>query len=378
MRHSFPLGRVFGVPVGLNPSWFIAFGLLTGILALRVYPLAIPARDADLYWAMALVSGVLFFFSILLHELAHSVVARAFGIPVKGITLFILGGVSQITREAPRARQELLMAFAGPATSFVLAGLALAAWFLAGAGGRPVAVILEWLWVMNFGVGLFNMVPGFPLDGGRVLRAAIWGISGSYAGATRWAAYAGRGIAWVIITYGALSVLLGDRIGWGTDILGGFWLIFIGGFLDMAARGSWLRTRSLMALRTVPVADVVETGWPLLAPFARLEDAEAQGMVATEDDHLLVVDDGRIIGVVAGDRALQALDEDSMATAIQVMFPAASFEPIKAGDTAMEAWERMEERGVPVLPVLDEGRFAGLVRRGRLLQLLRRNGQPAG
>lgn len=374
MGSSFRLGRVFGVPVGLSPSWFIAFALVMGVLAMRIYPDAIPARSADLYWAMAFVSGLLFFLSILLHELAHSVVAKAFGIPVKGITLFILGGVSQITREAPKARQELLMAFAGPATSFVLAGLALLAWTAAGPGQTPVTIILEWLWLMNFGLGAFNMVPGFPLDGGRVLRATLWGVSGSYSGATRWSSYIGRGIAWLMMGYGAFILLLGPRLGWGTDALGGVWLILIGAFLDVGAKGSWLHTRALLRLREFTVNDALERDWPQVAPFAILSDVEAEGMLADDDDHLLVVEDGRVIGVAPGDQALRAL-ERPFAQASEVMIPAASFAAVAGGESALEAWHRMDGADIDLLPVVEGARFAGLVRRRQLIELMQRDGR---
>ncbi len=369
MWTSYRVGRLFGVPVGLNPSWFIAFALVTGMLALRVYPGAVPARGADLYWSMALVSGVLFFLSILLHELAHSVVAKAFGIPVRGITLFLLGGVSQITRDAPRARQEFLMAFAGPVTSLGLAAIALGAWVAAGAGQGPVAAVLEWLWLMNFAMGVFNLVPGFPLDGGRVLRAALWGVSGSYAGATRWAAYIGRAIAWLIVAFGAASILLGE---FGAGIIGGLWLVAIGVFLDLGARGSWLRVRSLMALRERSVGELAESDWPMVAPYALISDIDAEGMVA-DDDNLVVVEDRRVVGILLGGSALRALAVSGSSTAASAMIPAERLDPVGAGETALVAWERMEADDLDLLPVIDGDRFAGIVRRRAILDFMSRS-----
>lgn len=373
MWTSYRLGRLFGVPVGISPSWFIAFGLVIGVLALRVYPTAIPARGDDLYWSMAFISGLLFFVSILLHELAHSVVARAFGIPVHGITLFILGGVSQIAREAPKASQEFLMAFAGPATSLALGGLGLVAWLALGPSDEPLTVVIEWLWLMNFGVAIFNLVPGFPLDGGRVLRAALWGVSGSYSGATQWSTYIGRGVAWMIVAYGASSLLFGEDQAWAVDAVGGLWLVLIGAFLDLAARGTWERTRLLLRMRDFRVAEAVERDWPLVAAHARIVDIEAEGMLADSLDHLLVVDDWRVIGLITGEVAMQALDGDRSVCARDLMTPAAELAAIDSEQTGFEAWERMESAGVDLLPVVQGTRFLGIVlRQGLISQLEQR------
>ena len=371
MRGSVSLGRVLGVPVGLSPSWFIAFGLVTTLLALRVYPAALPFQATQLYWTMAALSGLLLFASVLVHELAHSVVALAFGIPVLGIRLFLLGGVSQITREASKAREEFLVAFAGPATSFALAAAALGVWAAIGTGHRPLAAVMEWLWLMNAGLGVFNLMPGLPLDGGRLLRAVIWGVSGSYFWATRLAAWAGRAVAWTLIGWGLLSILAPGNFRWMVDTFSGFWLIFIGGFLEVAARGAWRQARDILVLRAASVTQVLERDWPRVASWARLRDIEEEGMLAEEGDHLLVVDDGTVVGIIPGKVALEALEVHPGMLAGDIMRPAGEFTALRVDGTAFDAWDQMTVTESDLLPIVDgHGLFLGLVRQQRLLFLL--------
>ncbi len=371
MRDSIPLGRVLGFPVGLSPSWFIAFAFVTALLALRVYPLALPFQASHLYWTMGALSGVLLFASVLVHELAHSVVARAFGIPVLGIRLFLLGGVSQITREASKARDEFLVAFAGPATSFALAAAALGAGAAMGTGHRPVAVVMERLWLMNAGLALFNLMLGLPLDGGRLLRAVLWGVSGSYFWATRLAAWFGRAVAWGLIGWGLLSMLSPGYIHLTVDPLSGLWFVVIGGFLEVAARSAWGQARDLLLLRSASGSQVLERDWPRVAPWARLRDIEEEGMLVEDGDHLLVVDEDTVVGIIPGAAALESLVAQPGAPASDIMRPAAEFTALRVDGTAFDAWERMTATGCDLLPIVDgNGRFLGLAREQRLLRFV--------
>jgi Zn-dependent protease len=169
------VGTVAGIPILVSPGWFIPFGLITWFMATQFYPDALEGASRSTHYAMAAVSVVFFFVSIVVHELAHSLVARAFKIPVKSITLFILGGVAQITREAAKPLHELLMAAAGPLTSFGLAAVFFGVWFaLGGQNTRPVDYVVVWLALMNLILGVFNFLPAFPMDGGRVFRSICW------------------------------------------------------------------------------------------------------------------------------------------------------------------------------------------------------------
>jgi len=229
------LGSLLGIPILVNPSWFILFGLTTWILAAQVYPSELKDASTATLWAMAAVSVLLFFVSIVIHELAHSIVAKVHHIPVRSITLFIFGGVSQVTRDATRPLVELLMAIAGPLTSFLLCGVFAAAWFFVGQHqGREVELLVVELAYWNGILAVFNLIPAFPMDGGRVFRSLIWLVTGNLYRATSIAAWTGRLFAWALIAFGAVNVL--GLAGLAGDQLGGAWLILIGLFLENAAR----------------------------------------------------------------------------------------------------------------------------------------------
>src|SRR3954453_1798128 len=177
---NFKIASVLGIPIVVNVSWIATLLFVTSVLALRIYPEVIPVESPNrdnvgVHWAMAIASGIAFFTSIVLHELAHSVIARRQGIPVKNITLFIFGGVSQIAGEARRPLHEFVMAIVGPLTSLLIAVACFGVWFVLGQSDeKPVSLVLEWLFLMNLILAIFNMAPGFPMDGGRVLRSVIW------------------------------------------------------------------------------------------------------------------------------------------------------------------------------------------------------------
>jgi len=230
MRTSFVIGRIFGIPIGVNYSWFIIFIIVTASLALFYFPENYPKWSVETYWGIALVTSLLFFGSVLAHELCHSIVSIHNGIPVRSITLFIFGGVSQISREAAKASDELVMAAAGPLSSLVLGGIFAAIWYLSLPVSEPVAAVAYWLMIINVSLALFNLIPGFPLDGGRVLRSLLWAVT-DYRRATRIAAISGQGIAYLFIVVGIVIMFLGYWIN-------GLWIAFIGWFLGGAAAAS--------------------------------------------------------------------------------------------------------------------------------------------
>ncbi|MBT98549.1 MAG: hypothetical protein CL902_07970 [Dehalococcoidia bacterium] len=233
MGASLRLGKIFGIPVEVNISWILVFLLLT-------YLLAGEFEDPRLRWsvtqrwAVAMITVVLFFLSVLAHELSHSVMALSKGIPVRGITLFIFGGVSRLDREPQRPITEFMVALVGPLISIVLAVILGAAWFLLGRGGSSVEVILVLLAWTNLSLGVFNLVPGYPLDGGRLLRASIWGLTGNHRTATRIASAMGLAVGGSMLLGGvALAVFL--------EPIDGVWLAVVGAFLFSMARSSFPR-----------------------------------------------------------------------------------------------------------------------------------------
>src|SRR5215218_7995134 len=204
MRGTIQIGRVFGIPIGVHVSWLVPLVLVLTVLATRFYPEVLPNGSPWQYWTLAATTGLLFFTCIVLHELGHSAVARYFNIPVRSITLFLLGGVAQITRDAKRPGPELLMALAGPAVSILLGGVFMALWWFTGQGTNAVSTMWEWLWIMNLGLGIFNLIPAFPMDGGRVLRASLWAITRNFGRATRIAVWVARAFAGALVLGGVL------------------------------------------------------------------------------------------------------------------------------------------------------------------------------
>src|SRR3990172_4139858 len=203
------LGRVWGIPIALHYSWFIVFGLVTWSLAAGYFRAEYPGWAAPTYWLVGGVTSLFFFASVLIHELGHSWVALRNAIPIRGITLFVFGGIAQIGREPPSAGVEFRIAIAGPLTSLGLAGLFAGAWLVT----RDVAFLaapMIWLARINLTLGLFNLIPGFPLDGGRVFRAVVWRLTGSFYRATQTAPYAGQMLAFGFIGMGVLIALRGN------------------------------------------------------------------------------------------------------------------------------------------------------------------------
>lgn len=223
-------GRVAGVPIGLNLSWFLALALVLWTLGVGYFPAVAPAASPLARWTATVVCSLAFFASILLHELGHAVTARRRGIAVPGITLFVLGGVARIADEPATARDELRIAGAGPLVSFLLAALSSIALIL-GARGALVSPTLFYLALVNAALGLFNLLPALPLDGGRMLRAVLWWWTGDAVGATRWAGWTGRSCGGLLVALGLVSGVRGDPVA-------ALWLVGIGVFIERTAAGS--------------------------------------------------------------------------------------------------------------------------------------------
>jgi len=237
---SLRIGRVLGIPIEINASWLVIFLLLTFVLAqeFRNPNLGWPVVQR---WSLAAAIAVLFFLSVLVHELSHSVLAQRKGIPVHGITLFIFGGVSRLAQEPDRPATEFAVAVVGPLTSILLAAVFGGTWYLLGHGKSAVEVVLFLLAWSNLSLGVFNILPGYPLDGGRMLRALVWGLTGNHRKATMVATLSGQ-------TIGGLTVLMGLVVGIFVNVINGVWIAFIGAFLFSVATASYRQERSRESL----------------------------------------------------------------------------------------------------------------------------------
>lgn len=252
MNRSIHITTILGIPIEINYTWFIVFFLVTWTLAQNYFPAALPNAPVYVYWIISVVAAFLFFITLLAHELSHSAVAIKNNLPIKGITLFIFGGVAHMSKEPQSAGVEFKMAIAGPLCSFGLSFIFFVLTQLFYNLGFPMAVVVvtDYLSVINLIVGIFNLIPGFPLDGGRILRAALWSIFGDMKRATRIASGLGRLFAYFLMGMGFLYFFYGA-------ILSGMWLIFIGFFLQEAASTSYQQVVMKKSLSGVNVQNIM-------------------------------------------------------------------------------------------------------------------------
>lgn len=372
---TFRVGSLAGIPILISPSWFLLFGLTTWLLATQFYPDALENADRWTHYAMAGASVVLFFASIIVHELAHSLVARAYRIPVRSITLFILGGVAQITREAAKPLHELLMAAAGPLASFALSALFFGTWFALGANDhRPVDYVLVWLALMNAILGVFNLLPAFPMDGGRVFRSIAWMLTGNYDRATALAAWTGRAFAFAGVGLG-LAAVLGRDVLLAQDPAGGAWLIFLGLFLENAARKSLEQNRLVRELRLYRAEDLMHRNPPVVEGTQTV-GALARGVIDINPKVCYFVQDhGALAGILSGyemrEVPLQLWDS---VTARQAMVPTAELRATARERLVSDVLVEMETEDLFHMPVVEDGRVIGVLARDRILGVLRQAG----
>jgi Zn-dependent protease len=360
MIRGFKIARVFGIDIAIHPSWFIILAVLVWTLADSVFPSAY-LWSRSTYWIVAVVSALLLFASVIVHELAHSLIAKRQGIPVKNITLFVLGGVSSLEEESRSPGREALMAGAGPLSSLVLGGIALAV-------GRALRTpetaraILLYLGSVNILLGAFNLLPGFPLDGGRVLRAALWKRSGDMLRATRGAARTGTVLGYLLIAVGVVMAFLGS-------LLGGIWMAFVGWILTQASQAAYEQTSADARLAGVRVRDVITPARGLVPPNATVQEA-ADDYFRTLHTRCLPVGngDGSLAGVVClSDLRHTDPDHWSDETVADVMTPHERVLTLRPDAGAAEALHLMALRDVNQVAVMDDGRLLGFVERGRLL-----------
>jgi Zn-dependent protease/CBS domain-containing protein len=363
MKSSIRFGRLFGIEIGAHYSWLIILVLVTLSLAAH-FDETQSGWSSGARWGAALVTAVLFFASVVAHELAHSLLAIRYGIPVRGITLFLFGGVSQIESDAKRPSDEFWIAIVGPLSSVAVAVLFAGVAALAG-GETFTGAVARWLAGINLALAIFNLLPAFPLDGGRVLRGLIWWKTGDQRRATRVAAGAGRILAMLMILGG---IWMFFRPGGG---FGGLWIAFIGWFLLDAARAGEAQVEIQHALRGVTAADIMTDDWPQVAPDLPLDRFVSEHLLRTGRRCALVTEDGRVLGLVSASD-LKAVDRERWPrmTVSEAMRPVESLrwvEPTTSADRVLEIMGREE---VNQLPVMSGGRLQGIVSREHVIRLL--------
>ena len=344
--------RVQGIPVRVHMSWLVVFGLIAWSLAAGYFPRQLPNLPLVTYWANGLLAAALLFVSVFLHELSHSIVAIRYGIPVSSITLHIFGGVSQLTREPDRPGAEWNMAIVGPLTSLAIAGaLALLHRFVD--LPAPAAAVTRYLMTMNALVGAFNLLPGFPLDGGRLLRAELWKATGDLRRATRAAGQAGAAVALFLMAIGILQIITGNFVG-------GLWLLLIGLFLRQAAEGSSRQQQVRQALSALAVRDVMTRSVvhvPADLSVARLVE---EMFWAHHVSSFPVTDSGRVVGLVTVDQLKRVPRASWADTRVrELMRPLDETLQAAPADALWDAFEKLVGNGVGRLAILDGGRLVG-------------------
>ncbi len=366
---SIRLGRVGGIPVGLHYSWFIIAALITLSLSAH-FRLTQPDWSRLTIWTTSLLTAVLFFVSLLAHELSHAFVARSRGLPVRSITLFALGGIAQIEKEANSARTEFLVAIVGPISSLVIGFVCLVialsmGWSVEHGMGSLVAAVLGWLGSINVMLALFNMIPGYPLDGGRVLRSILWGVYKDGDRATRAAARTGQVVAVIFIGWGLVQFFGGAGIS-------GLWLAFIGWFLLTAAQSSYAQVNLAEALRGVNVSDVMAHDCVTVNASATVQSLVDDVLLRTGRRCMVVERDGRVLGLLTP-HEVKTVDRDRWreVSAADVMRPLDTLRTVTPDTPATEVLLTMARDDLNQLPVILNGRLEGIVSRGNILQLLR-------
>lgn len=367
------LFRLLGIPISVDASWLVILALLTITMAgvfpglmKEYYPRIASDQPPWVYWLLASLSALAFFGCILLHELGHAVVARSRGMPIRGITLFLFGGVAELGDEPTSAPTELLMAITGPAVSLVLAILlGSLAWLGYHQGGPPqVVIVLGYLAAINVLVMTFNLIPAFPLDGGRVLRAILWGATGNLRRATYWASLIGRGFAWILIAWGLLNFFAGS---W----LDGIWISLIGLFLSNAAQAGYQQVLVRKALEGEPVRRFMNVSPIMVPPSLNLRTWVEDYVYHHHRKAFPVVSEGALEGLIET-RALTRVPraEWDRYTVGDMMRRDLKAISISAESDAVEALGMMERSGSSRLLVTEGDRLVGMISLKDLLRFL--------
>ena len=370
---NWKIGRALGIPIHLHASWFAVFFFVTWSLATGFLPESLPGLSAPRYWGMGGIAALLLFLSVLLHELGHSYVALRYQVPIRQITLFIFGGMAHMGKEPPSPRAEFLIAVAGPLVSLILGAgclggtLAMESWF-EGSGVQGLIVLGSLLGMVNVQLGLFNLIPGFPLDGGRILRAGLWARNKDFNRATSQAALAGigfgvaLGLTGVVLMAGTWSGILGQSIA-----TNGGWLVFIGTFLFATALASRRQAAPRMLLASVTVRQVMVHRVITLLPDMSVQEAVDQYFVAQGCAEFPVCEEGQVLGLVT------VRDVHAVPTALwpwrrvrEIMRPTSPAFCIPPDWSIMQAMDRMVQGEWDCLVVMESGEIVGLVTRSAI------------
>ena len=356
MGGSIQIGKIFGIPFRIDYTWFLIFIFFALMLSMYTFPEEWPTAAR---WGIGVTTSIIFFASVLAHELSHSLVGRRYGIPVKSITLFLFGGVAHISKEASDPATELKMALAGPLCSLTLCGLFFCISYLS----RDVEYLAEmawWLGMINGILAVFNMIPGFPLDGGRVLRAVLWRVKGNYLSASRIATNAGYFVSYVFIGGGIVMLIFG--------YLDGLWFIILGFFLNNAARTTFRQTVLREALKGYTAQDVMTADFPRIVGGTTIRELVQKMALTASSPGFTVGDADRVDGVLTLEQVKRVPRKYWEATtAAQAMTPVDKIKGVRPTDDALQILEGMEQDNMELVAVVSSGKVVGIIPRDNLL-----------
>ncbi len=367
MIKKIEIAKIFGIPIKLDLSWFIILAFITWTLATGYFPSKYPELDKSTYLIMGLLSALLLFVSVLLHELSHSLVARRHNIPIRGITLFIFGGIAEMEQEPPTPRSEILMAAAGPLCSGILAFLFLLLGnlctnFLPYA---PIIGVLQYCLFINTALMIFNLLPGFPLDGGRMLRAAIWNSTGDLKKATYTTSRIGSSMGLFFIIFGFFQIFTGNFIG-------GLWLALIGMFIKSAADSSYQQLVSGNVLQGIKISEIMTRDLITVNDSITLDRLVDDYFLKHRYNSYPVVSDGTLLGIVSIHNVKQIPREEWKEVDVRKVLDASIIDfCVNPDDDATLAMSRMIKNGLGRVPVLDSGKLVGIVSNKDIMQILK-------
>lgn len=368
LRGGIPIGRAFGISLRLHYSWFIIFALVTWALTQSYFPSVFPAWNLGSRIAAGIITSLLFFASVLVHELAHSIVSQRQGIPVQSITLFVFGGVSQITEEPKQPKDEFRMAIAGPLSSLVIGGILWGIFF----GVRDsnvfavqfIAAITYWLGYINLALGVFNLIPGFPLDGGRVFRSLWWWQSHNLKSATRVAATIGRGIGFAFI-FGGIYLVFTSY--W----FDGIWLALIGWFLESAAIGSYRQLLMQEMLKGHTASEIMSRDCILISPETNIERLVNENILTAGRRCFPVVSGSQVMGLMTLHNVRAVPRERWTAETVKdAMTPFDKLKWVRPDEELSSVFRMIMENDINQVPVVENGQIVGMVTRENLLNFI--------
>ncbi|HHP7230385.1 MAG TPA: site-2 protease family protein [Xenococcaceae cyanobacterium] len=365
---SFRLGSIYGFEISVDLSWFLIFFLILWSLSVSVFPTDFPELSDITYLIMGIVGTLLFFASIITHELAHSLVAKTKGIPVEGITLFVFGGISRTRMDAETPGDEFQIAGVGPLVSLILAGIFALIWWLGRSAGWTVAItgVARYLASINLLLAIFNLLPGFPLDGGRLFRSVIWKATGDLKKATRIASWGGQFFAYVLIALGFVQLF-------GGNLVGGLWLVLIGWFLANAAEMSYQQHLIRTGLEGVRAKEVMLESPETVPPDLSLQTLVDEYFLHRRYQAFPVTQNGHLVGIISLNQVKEIVREQwQKQTIAETMTPINDTVTVRLETPMTEVLQKMQDSKIQRVLVTRDDQLVGIITGGDVSSWLRR------